>query len=212
MLKTSLLLSALLLALSPAQAQTPTTTPAAAAAPSSPAKKELIGRILKVQQPGIEAMARNMAELPAAEIMERASAVLPSRVAADKREAVAKEIQQDAKKYVDDAVPMVRDKAVKLAPTTIGAMLDEKFSEDELRQLLPIMESPTWNKFQQLGGEMQRKLQEKLILDTRSDIEPKIKALEASVGRRLGITDAPAPGNGRAPAAKATAPAKPASR
>ena len=165
MLKTSLLLSALLLALSPAQAQTPTTTPAAAAAPSSPAKKELIGRILKVQQPGIEAMARNMAELPAAEIMERASAVLPSRVAAD-----------------------------------------------ELRQLLTIMESPTWNKFQQLGGEMQRKLQEKLILDTRSDIEPKIKALEASVGRRLGITDAPAPGNGRAPAAKATAPAKPASR
>ena len=88
MLKTSLLLSALLLALSPAQAQTPTTTPAAAAAPSSPAKKELIGRILKVQQPGIEAMARNMAELPAAEIMERASAVLPSRVAADKRVAV----------------------------------------------------------------------------------------------------------------------------
>ena len=155
-------------------------------------------------------MARNMAELPAAEIMERASAVLPSRVAADKREAVAKEIQQDAKKYVDDAVPMVRDKAVKLAPTTIGAMLDEKFSEDELRQLLTIMESPIWNKFQQLGGEMQRKLQEKLL--GKPEAGAKIKALEASVGRRLGITDAPAPGNGRAPAAKATAPAKPASR
>ena len=215
MLKPSVLLSALLLAIPAAQAQTSTpaaasTAPAAAAAPSSPAKKELVNRILKVQQPGIEAMARTMAEQPAAEIMERAGAVLPQRVAADKREAVAKDIQDDAKKYVDQAVPMVRDRAVKLAPSTIGALLDEKFTEDELRQLLTIMESATWNKFQQLGGEMQRSLQLKLVEETRSSIEPKVKALEQSVARRLGI-EAPAQGSAtsgaKAPAAKAAKPA-----
>lgn len=216
MLKKSLLLSALLLALTPAMAQTSPPPPAATATPSSPAKKDLVNRVLKVQQPGIEAMARNMAEQPAAEIMDRAAAALPARVPADKREAVAKEIQQDAKKYVDEAVPVVRDRAVKLAPSTIGAVLDEKFSEDELRQLVTVLESATWAKYQQLSGEMQRKLQEKLVLETRGDIEPKIKALEVSVGRRLGITEPSAQGSAKAPektaAPKAAPAAKPASR
>ncbi len=218
MLKPSLLLSALLLTVSATQAQTSTSpaTPtasapsAAATALPNPAKKELVSRILKVQQPDIEAMARTMAEQPAAEILERAGAALPQRVAADKREAVAKGIQDDVKKYVDQAVPLVRDRAVKLAPSTIGALLEEKFTEDELRQLLTIMESATWNKFLQLGGEMQQSLQQKLVLETRSSIEPKVKALEQTVARRLGI-DAPTQGSttsgAKTPAAKTAKPA-----
>lgn len=204
---------ALALAALSAQAQAPS-TPAAAAAPpaaSSPAKKDLVARILKLQQTGIESMARSLAEQPAAELMERAGAALPARVAADKREAVAKEIQADVKKYVDEAVPLVQRRAVALAPGTIGALLEEKFSEDELRQIVAIVESPTYTKFQQLGGDMQKVLAEKLVNDTRPTIEPKVKALEQTVARRLGVTPpaAAAPGTA-APAARA--PARGASR
>lgn len=183
-----------------AQAQAPSTA-------ATPAKKELVARILKLQQPGIEAMARSLAEQPAAELLERAGAALPARVAADKREAVAREIQADVKKYVDEAVPLVQARAVKLAPATIGTLLEEKFSEDELRQVVAIVESPTYAKFQQLGGEMQKVLGEKLVADTRGTIEPKVKAVEQSVARRLGVT---APAQGAAPAARP--PAKAASR
>ena len=77
-------------------------------AQSSPAKKELITRILKVQQSGIEALAQTLAEQPAAEMLERAGAALPARVPADKQEAVAKEIQGDVRKYVQDTVPLVK--------------------------------------------------------------------------------------------------------
>lgn len=159
-----------------------------AQAQSTPAKKELVVRILKQQQPGIEAMARNLAEQPAAEMMDRAGAALPARVAADKREAVAQEIQADVKKYLDDATPLIQGRAVKLAPTTIGALLEEKFSEDELKQVLAIIESPVYNKFQQLGGDMQKVLVEKLVADTRAAIEPKVQALEQAIAKRLGIT------------------------
>ena len=82
-------------------------------AQSTPAKKELVARILKLQQPGIETMARSLAEMPAAELLERASNVLPMRVAADKRDSVTKDLQADARKFVDEAVPLVRDRAVK---------------------------------------------------------------------------------------------------
>lgn len=205
--KASPLLAALLvLALSsPALAQQAPATNLPAAA--SAGKKDLVARILKMQQPGIEAMARGLAEQPALELIDRAESALPSRVAADKREAVAREIQGDVKKYVDEAVPLVQQRAVRLAPTTIGAVLEEKFSEDELRQVVNIIESPTYAKFQQLGGDMQKALGEKLVAEMRPSIDPKVQALEASIAKRLGVP----PNNqqqGAAPAGKA--PARPA--
>lgn len=200
--KKSLLLAALLAAGMTAQAQT-----AAPAAPSSPAKKELVNRILKLQQPGIEAMARQLAEEPAAEMLARAEPALAARVAPDKQEAVAKEIQADARRYVDEAAPIVRDRAIKLAPTTVGAVLEEKFTEDELKQVAAFLESPVYVKFQKMGGDMQRALVEKLVADTRPTVEPKVRALEQSIAKRLGVPATNA--QGAAPAAPAgKAPAK----
>ncbi len=175
-----------------------------AATPSSPAKKELVARLLTVQQPGIEALARNLAQEPVGMLMQQIGPALQTRVPADKREAVGKEIQGDLKKYVDEAVPMMRERAVKLAPTTIGAMLEEKFTEDELKQLLTFLESPVNKKFVQNSAEMQRALVEKLMPEMRSALEPKFKALEISVAKRMGLNPTP-------PAAGASA-AKPAAK
>ena len=156
-------------------------------AQTAPAKKALVARILKVQQPGIEGLGRAMAERPAVALMERASAVLPERVAAEKREAVGKEIQADVKKYLDEAVPLVTSRAVKLAPTTIGPFLEEKFTEEELKQIATFLESPAISKYQQLSGDMQKLLLEKVLTDTRSAVDPKVVALEQSISKRLGI-------------------------
>jgi hypothetical protein len=202
MLKKSLITLSILLAAVAAQAQ-PSTT--------SPAKKDLVAKILKLQQPGIEAMARRLVEQPAAELLNNAGAALPARVPKDKQESVAKEIKGDVQKYLDEAIPLVQDRSVKLAPSTIGAMLEEKLTEDELKQVVSIMESPAYAKYQRMGEDMQRSLVEKVLADTRSTIEPKIRALEQSVGKRLGVT-APAQGSGANGAAAPRAPAKPASK
>ena len=159
----------------------------AAQAQSTPAKKELVGRILKIQQAGIEVLARNLAEEPAMNLLARAEQALPQRVAADKQQAVAKEIQGDAKKYLDETVPLVRDRALKLAPSTVGALLEEKFNEEELRQVLAFLESPAYVKFQKHSPDMQRVLLEKLVSDTRGSVEPKVRDLENSIGKRLGV-------------------------
>jgi hypothetical protein len=167
-----------------------------AAAPSSPAKKALVARILKLQQPGIENMARQIAERPAAEMMQQAGQAL-KQVEADKREAIAKDIQADARKYADEAGAIAKSAAVKLAPSTIGTVLEANFSEAELKQLVAILESldsPVNRKLQSLGPEMQKSLGEKLIAETRSSIEPKVKALNDSIARRLQPPAAPASG------------------
>ncbi len=205
MLKHSLIALALGLTAVSAQAQ------AQAPAAGSPAKKEFTARIVKQQQPGIEGMARSLAEQPAMELMGSAANALPSRVPKDKQEAVAKEIHADVQKYLDEAVPLVQGRAVKLAPATIGAVLEARFSEEELKQLAGMLESPVYNKFQQLGEEMQKTLADKVVADTRSIIEPKVRALEQSVAKRLGVSPSPAaaaPQGGTVP----RTPAKPAAK
>lgn len=172
-------LSAGLLAVSlSASAQTAST-------PSSPAKKELVAKIVKLQQPGVDNVARQLVEQPVAQMMQQVGPVLQQRVAADRREAVARDIQADARKYVEELGPTSRDKATKLAPSVLGPVLEEKFTEEELKQLIAIIESPVNRKFQSLGGEMQKALAEKLVAEMRPLIEPKLRALQQTVSGRL---------------------------
>ena len=178
----------------------------AATGAQAQSKKELVARILKLQQPGIEAMAQRLVEQPALELMGNAANALPARIPQDKQEAVAKEIQADVKKYMDETVPLVQKRAVVLGPTSIGALLEEKFNEDELKQIASIMESPVYGKFQRMGDEMQKALIEKLVPDTRATVEPKVRALEQKVAGRLGVT-VPAQGG-----SSARPPARPASK
>jgi uncharacterized protein len=204
------LIAALVLGTALAAHAQPAAAPAAAAAPSSPAKKELVARIIKHQQPALENIARSLVEQPAMDLMQDVSRALPVRIPKDKQDAVAKDIQADVKKYLDDAVPFVQARAVKIAPTTIGASLEEKFTEDELRQLVGIIESPVFIKYQQLGDDLRKQFADKLVADTRSSIEPKVRAMEESVAKRLGVTGTPAAG--AAPRPAAPRPAKPASK
>ena len=186
-------------------AAAPAPAAAAAATPSSPAKKELVQRVLKLQQGGIERLATAMTEEPAVLLVERASAVIAANVPKERQEAVAKDLQAEVQKYLKDTVPQVRKSAQQLAPSTIGTLLDNKFNEEELRQIVGILESPAYAKYQQLSGEMQQTLQAKLVSDTRATVEPRVQALEKAVGDRLKAAT-----QASTPAAKPAAPAEPA--
>lgn len=154
---------------------------------STPAKKELVAKILQMQQPAVEQLARQLVEAPAAQMLQRAGSFVQARVEPEKREAMARDLQADARKYVDETYPFVRERALSLAPTTVGAVLEEKLSEAELRDVVKILEMPSWNKFQSLGGEMQKALGEKLVADVKSQLEPKVRALDQAMAGRLGI-------------------------
>ena len=163
-----------------AQTAAPAAPPAA-----SPAKKELAAKIVKLQQPGIDNLARQLVEQPAMQMLQQAGMALQQRVAADRRQAVAADIQADARKYAEEVGPIARDKATKLAPTILQPMLEEKFTEDELKQLIAIIESPVNRKYQALGGDMQRALGQKLVEEMKPVIEPKLKALNQTIAGRL---------------------------
>ena len=155
-------------------------------------KSELVAKVLTLQQAAIEQTAQMLVERPAVQMMQQASVALQTRVPPEKRDAVAKDIQADLKKYADEAGPLVRQQAVKLAPSTIGVLMEQRFTEEELTQLIAILESPVNRKYQQMGGDLQKVLADKLVTETKASVEPKVKALEQAMVKHLGLPPPPA--------------------
>jgi hypothetical protein len=174
-----------------------------AAAQSSNAKKELVQKVLLLQQAELENVARGLVERPAAQMMQEAGLALQRQVAPEKRDAMSKAIEAEVKKYIDESYPLVRERAIRLAPSTIGAVLEEKMSEDELKQLVAWLDSPVNKKYQQLGPDMRNAFIQKLLTDARPVVDPKIQALDGRIRTVLGLPAAPAavsvPGPGGSP-------------
>lgn len=162
-------------------------TSVTAFAQTSPAKQALVDKVLVLQRPGIEQTGQVLAERPAMQLMQQAGNAIQTRVAPEKREAVAKTVQADLKQYADEIVPLMRQQAVKLAPGTVGVLLAEKFSEAELKQIIAILESPVYRKYQQTSGEMQKVLADKLVADMRTTVAPKANALAAAMEKHLDL-------------------------
>jgi len=160
---------------------------AVSAQTTSAKKSELVAKVLTLQQAAIEQTAQMLVERPAVQMMQQASVALQTRVPPEKRDAVAKDIQADLKKYADEAGPLVRQQAVKLAPSTIGVLMEQRFTEEELTQLIAILESPVNRKYQQMGGDLQKVLADKLVTETKASVEPKVKALEQALVKHLGL-------------------------
>ena len=184
----AILIAAALAATTLAQAQAPKPAPAPTAAPPaapSAAKKELVARVLQLQQAGLENFGNNVAAAPLIQMRQQVAPVLQQRVPADKREALAREIEADMRKYYDEASPITRERAVALAPSTVGVMLAERFTEAELKQIVATLESPVQRRFLTTMGEAQRSLSEQVVAESRAAIEPKVRALQESVSKRL---------------------------
>lgn len=178
--------------------------PAAAAAPSA-AKKALIDKVLQLQQPGIEGLGLQLANQTATQVLQVAGQAL-GRVPADKREAVGRELQAEVKKFFDEIAPMLRERALKLAPETLGAALDKDFNDDELRTLIAWLESPVQRKYQQASGAMSQDLAKRLVAETQPQVAPKLKALEQTLGAKLNAAAGTAPASA---APRASGPAAP---
>lgn len=196
-LRRSLSLSALATVLSlsamgvHAQAQPqPQPQPPAGEAKASEAKARLIERLLTVWHP--EDVAIVMVQRPAADALQQARIALQGRVTPEKRDATIKDMATDVQKYIDEATPVVRDSAKRSLATSVVPMLQQNFSEEELKQLIVLMESPVKKKFESLLPQMERALGEKVAKESRAVIDPKLQALTQAVGLKLrGATVAP---------------------
>jgi len=86
---------------------------------------------------------------------------------------------------VDEATPIARDTAKKQMANTVVPVLQQQFTEDELKQLVALLESPLKKKFEQLIPQMERALGEKVAAESHALIDPKMQAMTQAVGMKL---------------------------
>jgi hypothetical protein len=183
-----------------------------AASAQGTTKKELVQRVLQAQQSEIEVVSRSIVERPAARMMQEAGMAIQRQVPVEKREAIGKAIEAEVRKFIDESYPLVRERALRLAPTTIGAVLEEKMTEDELRQLVTWLESTTNKKFQQLGPDMRNSFIQKVLTESQPVVDPKIQTLDARIRVILGLPPATPPAAASQPPRPGAASSRPASK
>ena len=165
---------------------------AVAQAQGSTTKKELAQKAIQLQQSEIESVARDVVERPAVRMEQEAALAIQRQVPAEKRDAVGKAIDAEVRKYLAESYPLVRERALRIAPTTIGAVLEDKLSEDELRQLIAWLESPVKRKFEQLGPDARNGFIKQLLAESQPVVDPKLTALDGRIRVILGLPPAPA--------------------
>ena len=168
-----------------AHAQTKAAAPANLPAPDAE-KQKAIDRILANVHPEngvIQALQR-----PAIEAMQKSMIAMQTQhVPKERMDKAMKDIAADVQHYVEISTPVVTASAKKLTNQTVGPLLAQNFSADELRQLAAMFESPVKAKFDKLIPQLEVAVGDKVTADVGPAINKNIQALTESVGTKLRI-------------------------
>lgn len=181
-------------------------TSTALAQPSA-SKKALIDKIVSLQTQALaDSLSGAILQGPLSQLTQAGRAAL-QQVPADKREATGKAMDVELKKFIDENTSYLKDKIAKSVPATSSALLDERFSEDELKQVLAWAESPLSQKFAASAMELQKVLAQKVMTEAGPTLDGRFKTLNANLAKQLGMA-VPAQAPASAPKAAAPAPKK----
>jgi hypothetical protein len=146
-------------------------------------KQALVQKVLALWH--IEDVAISMAQRPASDALLKARVALQGRVSPEKQEATLKAIVTDVQKYIDEATPIVRAEGLRLKEPTLGPLLQQNFSEEELRALIALFESPVKKKFESLVPKFERAFGEKVAENSRAVVDPKLQLMSSNIGTKL---------------------------
>jgi hypothetical protein len=149
------------------------------------AKRDLVQRLPLAQKAELEGLATSLIQSPARQLVGQLVQPAMSLVPEDKREQTGKQVDAEIQKFLDTSTPAIKNSAAKVGPAAIGSVLEDKLTEDELKQLVTMLESPIIKKYQAALPEIQKTLVEKISADARPQVEPKLQALQDSVRKIL---------------------------
>lgn len=149
-------------------------------------KQKLIDQIFTVWHP--ENTVVISAQRPAADAMEKSRIALQqARLLQAKQDAALKDISVDVQKYIDTVTPLATNTAKKNLPTTVGPLLAQNFSVEELKQLVALLQSPVRAKFEALIPQLDRAIGLKVQQDAGPEINKDIQAMTQAVGTKLRV-------------------------
>ena len=154
------------------------------------------------QGPELERMIGQLAESSSQDLVQSWGVKLRADVPKAQIEKAAENLNVELKRYNDDASKIIKNKVNKASADSLIPVYMERFSLDELKQLVAFFESPSVKKYQLAAPELGNVFVNQLIMETRADVRARAKIFDEAATKIVG--SAP-----KAPAPAATAPAAP---
>ncbi|TDP88420.1 hypothetical protein EV672_101569 [Aquabacterium commune] len=151
------------------------------ALPAHADKREQILRLPIAQKQALDGLASDITQAPARQLMGQFVQPAIGLVPPEKREATGQQIDAELQKYQETATPVVKASAAKVGPAAVASVLEDKFTEEELKQLGVMLDSPVLKKYQSVIPELQKTLIDKVSADARSQVDPKLQALQDNI-------------------------------
>ena len=147
----------------------------AISAQEGPEMQRMFGQLVgSAQQPLIERWNDRILQLPAS-----------------KQEAAIKALDAELKKFGDETMRIVTAEAAKVKNNTLITAYVEKFSEDELKQLVTMMEAPVFKKYQSVAPELGGVYVKAIVDGTRERVVQRSQAFDVTAEKIAGPAPAP---------------------
>ena len=157
-----------------------------ASAQSVDKKRDLAAKLAALQQgPESESIVQ---QLTASVVQPRINALGPkfeSQVPKDRQPAVREKLGAELNKFGKDVHDTIAVEIKKAATEVLVPAYSERFSEDELRQLVTFFNSPVIKKYQAAAPELGNMVVHKTVEDTTAVIQQKSKDFDTSADKIL---------------------------
>ena len=169
---------------------TPQTTPAPAApatpAASANAKLELAAKLVALQRgPDMERMVFQLTSSAVQPVIAKWAPELESMPKA-KIEKAREQLNAELKTLGDTTRKLIDTQMAKSADSALLPAYLERFSEEEMKQLLAMFESPIYKKYQSLAPELGNLWVKDVVDNTRSAVEDSAKAFDVVAAKIVG--------------------------
>jgi uncharacterized protein len=175
---------------------------AAALAQATDPKVEWATKVVALQQgPELDRLVQQLSGGATQELIASWGPKLEASVPKAKQQKASEDLNVELKKYSEDANKLIGKQVSKVSADTLVPAYVEKFSLDELKQLVAFFESPAIKKYQSTAPELGNIFVQKLIEASRSDVMARAKQFDDAAVKIVGSSPAPA-APGKAPAKK----------
>lgn len=155
-------------------------------------KLEWAAKAVALQQgPELERLVGQLADSATQDILQNWGPRLQSDVPAARIEQAKEGLNTELKKYFDDVSNTINNKVSKASNNALIPAYMDRFSLDELKQLVAFFESPAIKKYQLAAPELGNLFVKQLIEETRADVTARTRQFDDAATKIIGTAPAP---------------------
>ena len=155
-------------------------------------KLEWATKVVTLQQgPELERLVGQLADGATQEVLQNWGPRLQSDVPKAKLQQATDDLNTELKKYYSDVSNAINSKVSKVSADALIPAYMERFTLDELKQLVAFFESPAIRKYQGSAPELGNLFVKQLIEATRADVTARVRQFDDVAIKIVGVSTAP---------------------